>query len=78
MEVMPSSIANTAASGAAIRALNAYYKTNNLNFPTTEASSKPSEVIKPISDHFPIYRGLLSRYAKLESLAVNILNKLNN
>lgn len=76
IDVRQSQIANTAASGAAIRALNAFNKINN-NSPQNASSilSASDKVIKPNVDNFPIYRKLLSRYGKLESIAVKILNE---
>jgi xylulokinase len=70
MDVYRSSTANTAASGAAIRALRSTVPTG-----TAPSITKSGLAVKPIRDHFPIYRRLLSHYARLEPLAVEILNK---
>ena len=78
VEVNPSSITNTAASGAAIRALNSYFKQREREMIAEgELSSKPSYIntIKPISENVSVYRQMLARYGRLESIAANILNK---
>ncbi len=73
--VVPSSITNTASSGAAIRALNSYYKLYGKELPQGNLSSSSKDMIKPIPEHFPIYRNLLARYGRLESEASKILNQ---
>ena len=73
IEVSPSLITNTAASGAAIRALNSHFKANGKELPPELSNSK--DKIKPIPENFPIYRKLLSRYKKLEIEVSKILNQ---
>ena len=66
---MQSSIANTAASGAAIRAQSSY-KQGSIEHNTLVSS----KTIKPNSENFLIYRQLFSRFGKLESSAALVLN----
>ena len=73
MPVVPSSIINSAASGAAIRALNAHYKLCDIIPPALPSTA--STIIKPIEENFPIYRRLLERYSRLENEAVRIINQ---
>jgi hypothetical protein len=73
--VSSSLITNTSASGSAIRSLNSYYKLRNLEI-ENNLSNKANKIIKPQSENFNIYRNLLSRYAKLEKIVSEILNKI--
>ena len=76
MEVSSSSVANTAASGAAIRALNAYEKLHGSILSCENIEEKNSQIIvKPNSDNFAIYRKLYERFGKLEGSGVEILNR---
>ena len=71
--VIPSSLANTAASGAAIRAISAHFKSIKKSVKSS-VSILSDEITRPIVENFPIYRSLFERYAKLENIAVNFLN----
>ena len=82
VEVRPSSVTNTAAFGAARRALFAYHKQHGLSdvvHETTEdteasTSTASSLVVEPNSANFAVYRALLERYARLEQRTVQMLN----
>jgi xylulokinase len=83
IEVKASEAVNTAASGAAIRALNSFNDCERLKmeeFNTFFNNSQPphneknKKITQPNEDNFPIYRRLFERYGKLESLAVHKLN----
>ncbi len=76
IEIRSSPIVNTAASGAAIRALNAYNKLCGTTETTSFKASSWSDklVVKPKAESFPIYRNMLLRFEKLEKMAVNDLN----
>jgi xylulokinase len=74
--VVPSSLANTAASGAAIRALDAHFKSIKMVV-QSGVSILSDEITYPIVENFSIYRNLFERYAKLENTAVNFLNAQN-
>lgn len=74
--VVPSSLANTAASGAAIRALDAHFKSIKMVV-QSGVSILSDEITYPIVENFSIYRNLFERYAKLENTAVNELKFLN-
>jgi sugar (pentulose or hexulose) kinase len=69
IDVMQSSITNTAASGAAIRAKSSYQQGS-----IEQNTLVSSKTIKPKSENFLIYRKLFSRYGKLESDTASILN----
>lgn len=73
-DVRTSNVTNTAASGAAIRALNSFHKSNDQEI-TNGVSMISNEVIHPISEHFEIYRKLFERYEKLENIAINKLKE---
>jgi xylulokinase len=74
MPVSQSSIANTAAKGAAIRAFNAHNKRSRGQIDSIADSGL---CCLPNKDNFPIYRDLFSKYPKLESLAVDFLNRMD-
>lgn len=66
---------NTACTGAAIKALNAYHKLNEIEAP--KSLSKVTQIVEPIKENFPIYRELYDRYRKIEHLAVEFINEHN-
>jgi xylulokinase len=73
-QVRPSNVANTAASGAAIRALTAYFSDKNNKQVTQGVSSLSNEIIEPNTKNYSVYRHLFERYEKLEKLAIQKLN----
>ena len=70
IDVMQSSIANTAASGAAIRAQSSYSKSN-----IEPNTIVPSKIVKPKKENVSIYKELYLRFGKLEEIAASVLNK---
>ena len=75
IDVMQSSIVNTAASGAALSALYSYRKHHNIeDIQRISTILAESKIIKANSQNFPIYRQIYSRYGQLEAIALNILN----
>jgi xylulokinase len=80
MEVSSSAVVNTAASGAAIRALNAYNKRHgsgdgDSNGVAVAVNNGSSRVVRPKPENFEVYRELFSRFGKLEAAAVEFLNR---
>ncbi len=74
MDVSSSTVANTAASGAAIRALNAFNKLHGHVSRVEQSELDQSRIVKPNADNFKVYRELFARFGKLEALAVEFLN----
>ena len=74
IDVNPSKVTNTAASGAAIRALNSFYKLKHETL-TFGLPAKSDNLIRPIPENVQIYRNLQERYSKLELVAMEILNR---
>lgn len=72
MDVHSSSIVNTAASGAAIRALNAYMRNQSNGLSDAQ---HVNQVVKAREENFSVYRQLFSRFARLEAQALEILSK---
>jgi xylulokinase len=76
-ECSASYIPNTAAAGASLKALNCYYKLNNIDISLDINSNLTEKIIKPNVANFQVYRNLFKRYSKLESIAVEKLSKFN-
>ena len=75
VDVRQSVTANTAASGAAIRALEAYAKETGSRTTTQKAEdSLKTLLVKCNSQNFTVYREMFKRYGSLESVACKILN----
>lgn len=72
-DVRTSSAVNSAANGAAIRALNSYVKLNNIK--SLQSVSHSSFVVSSNKKNFPIYRKLFQKFETLENQTVDFLNK---
>lgn len=75
MEVRASQVVNTAAYGAALRALDAWSRSHHLDNSIQTSEPEHIDIVRPIAEHFPIYRHLFERFQKLESKAVEYLNR---
>ena len=67
-QVFVSNITNTAAMGAALKALNSFHC-----FDVELNLCEP--IVQPIKQNFPIYRDLLTRFSTLEALAIQMLSQ---
>ena len=81
MNVATSSLVNTAASGAALRALDSFVclhgsgSAQNEKEEKTRPVAERNLVVRPIQENVQVYRQLYLRFGRLESLALEHLSR---